>query len=92
MPAHAASARGADGAGPDEVPPPAGLELELDLDPTKRRGEEENPTTPRNGYFADGPPRLSWRQAQIYGLVSYDEDAGDRDALAAATARGVRFV
>ena len=44
-------------------------------------------------YFADGPPRLTWRQAQLYGLVPYHEGQWTREEIrASAEARGVRFV
>eukprot|EP00946_MAST-07B_sp_MAST-7B-sp1_P000490 g490.t1 len=43
-------------------------------------------------YFTDGPPRLTWRQAQFYGLVPYDEGKRTRAEIrAGAEARGVRF-
>ena len=44
-------------------------------------------------YFTDGPPMLTWRQAQLYGLVPYQEGHWTRAEIrASAEARGVRFV
>ena len=32
---------------------------------------------PRRHYYADGPPKLTKRQAELYGLVAYDGYAGN---------------
>jgi len=54
----------------------------------------------RASFFADGPPRVSWRQAELYGLVRYRTApgtgglvAGPASAVAVSSARsrGVRF-
>lgn len=43
-------------------------------------------------YFKDGPPRLTWRQAQFYGLTPYLTNGRTRDECKAiAESRGVRF-
>ena len=34
--------------------------------------EAEAKPPQRVGYFADGPPALTMRQAELYGLVSYE--------------------
>ena len=31
----------------------------------------------RRHYYADGPPKLTKRQAELYGLVAYDGYAGN---------------
>ena len=35
-------------------------------------------------YFTDGPPRLTWRQAQFYGLVPYAEGNRTRAEIRAS--------
>ena len=43
-------------------------------------------------YFKDGPPRLTWRQAQFYGLIPYGTNGKTQDECKAiAESRGVRF-
>ena len=58
-----------------------------------------SPFVPTGVYF-DGPPVLTWRQAELYGLVPYcainaSDDSNSDEALAAAradaVARGVRL-
>jgi hypothetical protein len=38
----------------------------------------------RGQYFADGPPRLTWRQAQLYGLTPYSSAKEETEDRAAA--------
>lgn len=44
---------------------------------TVKGGEVIQPTMGR--YFANGLPKLTWRQAELYGLVDYDDDDNQRD-------------
>lgn len=63
------------------------------LEPKPDRQLEAAP----GSYFSDGPPRLTWRQAELYGLVPYlpAEQLGTPACVEAerarAEARGVRF-
>ncbi len=45
----------------------------------------------RGTYFVDGPPRLTWRQAELYGLTPYGEAPPGQDAEAKAAAEGWRY-
>ena len=36
------------------------------------KGARREAKAARAGYFADGPPPLTMRQAELYGLVSYE--------------------
>ncbi len=44
---------------------------------TNQHKVDKNVKLARGKYFADGPPILSKRQAQLYGLAPYDDSDGD---------------
>lgn len=39
---------------------------------TRKGGELEKPTMANGRYFSSGLPQLTWRQAELYGLVPYE--------------------
>ena len=42
---------------------------------------ELEPRAQRGKYFADGPPVLTLRQAELYGLIPYNRTGDDDDEI-----------
>ncbi len=57
---------------------------------TTAAGCDSSVKVARGTFFVDGPPRLTWRQAELYGLTPYGGAPGP-DAEAKAAAEGWRY-
>jgi hypothetical protein len=54
---------------------------------TKKGEEVTNPTMATGRYFPSGLPQLTWRQAELYGLVKYGIDSDDDQSAQASNDR-----